>query len=105
MRIFFLIATMPGLAGCAGVSIGVPIGGVSIGTTVMANGGVAVGASTRGGSIGMSGRARSNPAFEDVPEGASSDDDAEDRVDDDPVASEGSATLSRNESDNPDEVE
>ncbi len=106
MRILCLITTMLWLAGCAGVSIGVPVGGVTIGTTVMGNGGVAVGASTRSGSIGMSGRARSNQAFEDVPEDDSSSDvnDAE-RGDDDPVDSEASATLSRNESTASGEVE
>jgi len=102
-----LIATMLGLAGCAGVSIGVPIGGVTIGTTVMGNGGVAVGASTRGGSVGMSGRARSHPAFEDVPEDdkASSSDAEGDKAEDGQDEAAASKTLTRNEDNKQSEVE
>jgi len=69
---FQLLIILPALAiaGCSGVSIGIPIGGVMIGTTVSTGGDVGVGASTSAGSVGVSGKSDAHPGFADVPDDA-----------------------------------
>jgi len=71
-EVFRLLVFIPmlALAACSGVSIGIPIGGVTVGTTVTSGGEVGVGASSRAGSIGMSGKADPHPGFADVPDDA-----------------------------------
>jgi hypothetical protein len=83
------------LASCSGVSIGIPIGGVTVGTTVSTSGEVGVGASGRAGSIGVSGKADQHPGFADVPD----DDSAKDHISADEPDSARLAENSDNSSD------
>jgi len=97
-ELFHLLAIIPMLvlASCSGVSIGLPIGGVMVGTTVSTGGEVGVGASSRGGSIGVSGKADQHPGFADVPD----DDTAKDHVSED---EHDSAQLAENSDSSSDE--